>query len=136
MVQHAHDLGYGAELGEYPEHQLQPFLNSHVGILDNHTAWIPNQADRQRESELAAFGLQFAHGLGLALHERPLISRLNSLKQPAEIKAGMVFALETYCPASDGFSAARIEEELVVTPEGCKVITLFPAQELPIANPY
>ena len=56
MVQHAHDLGYGAELGEYPEHQLQPFLNSHVGILDNHTAWIPNQADRQRESELAAFG--------------------------------------------------------------------------------
>ena len=74
--------------------------------------------------------------LGLALHERPLISRLNSLKQPAEIKAGMVFALETYCPASDGFSAARIEEELVVTPDGCKVITLFPAQELPIANPY
>ena len=48
----------------------------------------------------------------------------------------MVFALETYCPASDGFSAARIEEELVVTPRGCKVITLFPAQELPIANPY
>jgi hypothetical protein len=52
--------------------------------------------------------LQFAHGLGLALHERPLISRLNSLEQPAEIKVGMVFALETYCPASDGFSAARI----------------------------
>jgi len=48
----------------------------------------------------------------------------------------MVFALETYCPASDGHSAARIEEELVVTNDGCKVITLFPAQELPIANDY
>jgi Xaa-Pro aminopeptidase len=48
----------------------------------------------------------------------------------------MVFALETYCPASDGRSAARIEEELVVTATGCEVITLFPAQELPIANPY
>jgi Xaa-Pro aminopeptidase len=88
------------------------------------------------ESELAAFGLQFAHGLGLALHERPLISRLNSFKEPSEIRLGMVFALETYCPAKDGFSAARIEEEVVVTPEGCSVITLFPAQELPIANPY
>jgi len=88
------------------------------------------------ESELAAFGLQFAHGLGLALHERPLISRLNSFKEPAEIRLGMVFALETYCPAKDGFSAARIEEEVVVTPEGCSVITLFPAKELPIANPY
>src|SRR6266403_2147536 len=84
---------------------------------------LPKAQEFGFESELAAFGLQFAHGLGLALHERPLISRLNSLKQPAEIKAGMVFALETYCPASDGFSAARIEEELVVTPDGCKVIT-------------
>ena len=53
-----------------------------------------------------------------------------------EIKTGMVFALETYCPATDGYSAARIEEEVVVTDKGCKVITHFPAEELPIANPY
>jgi len=80
--------------------------------------------------------LQFGHGLGVALHERPIISRLVSLDHPLEIKEGMVFALETYCPASDGRSAARIEEELVVTNKGCEVITLFPAQELPIANRY
>jgi Xaa-Pro dipeptidase len=86
--------------------------------------------------ELSAFGLQFGHGLGLALHERPIISRLVSLERPMEIKTGMVFALETYCPASDGFSAARIEEEVVVTDKGCKVITHFPAEELPIANKY
>jgi Xaa-Pro dipeptidase len=48
----------------------------------------------------------------------------------------MVFAVETFCPAKDGISAARIEEEVVLTPQGAKVITLFPAQELPIANKY
>ncbi len=87
-------------------------------------------------SEMEAFGLLFGHGLGLGLHERPIISRLNSFDDPVEIKEGMVFALETYCPASDGYSAARIEEEVVVTPTGAKVITLYPAEELPIANPY
>jgi Xaa-Pro dipeptidase len=87
-------------------------------------------------SEMEAFGLEFGHGLGLGLHERPIISRLNSFEDPTEIEPGMVFALETYCPAKDGFSAARIEEEIVVTDKGCKVITLFPADELPIANPY
>jgi len=87
-------------------------------------------------SEMEAFGLNFCHGLGLGLHERPLISRLNSLKDPIELKAGMVFAVETYCPASDGFSAARIEEEVILAPDGPKIISLYPAQELPIANPY
>jgi hypothetical protein len=47
------------------------------------------------------------------------------------IKTGMVFALETCCPAKDGFSAARIEEEVVVTDTGCKVITRFPGREPP-----
>ncbi len=88
------------------------------------------------EDEMAAFGLQFGHGLGLALHERPIISRLNSFEHPVELKEGMVFALETYCPATDGFSAARIEEEIVVTADGPRVITLFPAEELFVANPY
>jgi Xaa-Pro aminopeptidase len=86
--------------------------------------------------EMSAFGLQFGHGLGLALHERPIISRVISLTHPTEIKEGMVFALETYCPATDGYSAARIEEEVVVTDKGCRVITLFPAEELPISAKY
>ncbi|MEI8150205.1 MAG: Xaa-Pro peptidase family protein [Hyphomicrobiales bacterium] len=86
--------------------------------------------------ELSAFGLQFAHGLGLALHERPIISRVVSMDHPTEIKEGMVFAIETYCPATDGYSAARIEEEVVVTDKGCTLISLFPAEELPIAARY
>jgi Xaa-Pro dipeptidase len=87
-------------------------------------------------NEMAAFGLQFGHGLGLGLHERPVISRLNSLTDPIELKVGMVFALETYCPATDGISAARIEEEIVVTENGPAILTKFPAQELMIANKY
>jgi Xaa-Pro aminopeptidase len=97
---------------------------------------FPKAQDIGFESEMAAFGLNFCHGLGLGLHERPIISRLNSMGEPMELQAGMVFAVETYCPATDGISAARIEEEVIVTPKGAQVITLFPAQQLPIANRY
>jgi Xaa-Pro dipeptidase len=97
---------------------------------------FPKASEIGFESEMAAFGLNFCHGLGLGLHERPIISRLNSLDDPMELKEGMVFAVETYCPATDGISAARIEEEVIVTPKGAQIITLFPAEELPIANRY
>ncbi len=106
-----------------------------VGTDDIAKVW-PKAEDFGFTDELAAFGLQFGHGLGLGLHERPIISRLNSLENPIEIKPGMVFALETYCPASDGVSAARIEEEVVVTESGVHILTKFPAQELFIANEY
>jgi Xaa-Pro aminopeptidase len=106
-----------------------------VGTDDIARLW-PAATDFGFADEMAAFGLQFGHGLGLGLHERPIISRLNSLEYPVEIQPGMVFALETYCPASDGFSAARIEEEVVVTEDGPRILTLFPAQDLVIANPY
>ena len=96
----------------------------------------PEAKDFGFPSEMAAFGLQFGHGLGLGLHERPIISRLNSLDHPIELREGMVFALETYCPATDGQSAARIEEEVVVTSSGCSVLTLFPAEELFVTNRY
>jgi Xaa-Pro dipeptidase len=59
-----------------------------------------------------------------------MISRLHSLDHPAVIEEGMVFALETYCPARDGRSAARIEEEVVVTADGNEILTKFPAEEL------
>ena len=97
---------------------------------------LPEAKDIGFATEMDAFGLNFCHGLGLGLHERPLISRVNSLREPIELKAGMVFAVETYCPASDGVSAARIEEEVILTPSGAKIISLYPAEELPIANPY
>jgi Xaa-Pro dipeptidase len=106
-----------------------------VGTDEIAAVW-PKATDFGFADELAAFGLQFGHGLGLGLHERPIISRLNSMREPIELREGMVFALETYCPADDGFSAARIEEEIVVTAEGPRVLTLYPAENLVVANPF
>ena len=103
---------------------------------DQIAALWPTTEEFGFSSEMEAFGLQFGHGLGLGLHERPVISRLNSLDNPVEIEPGMVFALETYWPASDGHSAARIEEELVVTETGAELLTLFPAEELFVTNTY
>ena len=107
------------------------------GVTTDQVASVwPKAEDFGFGSEMEAFGLQFGHSVGLFLHERPIISRLNSIDHPVEIKEGMVIALETYCPASDGYSAARIEEEVVVTADGPQVITRFPSDELFVANAY
>jgi len=85
-------------------------------------------------NEEAAFALQYGHGVGLCIWEKPIFSRLVSLDNPEVIEEGMVFALETYWPASDGWSAARLEEEVVVTKNGCEVITRFPSEKLLVAG--
>jgi Xaa-Pro aminopeptidase len=84
--------------------------------------------------EEAAFALQYGHGVGLSIWEKPIFSRLTSLEHPEVLEEGMVFALETYWPAADGWGAARIEEEVVVTKDGCEVITKFPAEDLLVAG--
>jgi Xaa-Pro aminopeptidase len=86
------------------------------------------------DGEEEAFALQFGHGIGLSNWEKPVISRLVSLNEEIVLEPGMVFALETYWPAKDGYSAARIEEEIVVTPTGHQIITRFPADELLVAG--
>ena len=85
-------------------------------------------------NEEAAFALQYGHGVGLSIWERPIFSRMTSFDAPETLEEGMVFALETYWPAKDRWGAARIEEELIVTKDGCEVITKFPAEELLVAG--
>ena len=85
-------------------------------------------------SESEAFGLAFGHGVGVGLWERPIVSRLYSVEHPVELQTGMVIALETY--AGEGRDGARIEEEVVVTPDGFEVITRFPADELIACGAY
>jgi Xaa-Pro aminopeptidase len=84
--------------------------------------------------EEQAFALQLGHGVGLSIWEKPVFSRLVSLDHPEVIEENMVFALETFWPASDGWSAARIEEQMVVTKDGAEIITRFPAEELLVAG--
>jgi Xaa-Pro aminopeptidase len=84
--------------------------------------------------EEAAFALQYGHGVGLSVWEKPVFSRLVSFDDPETVEEGMVIALETFWPASDGWSAARIEEQMVVTVDGVEVITRFPAEDLMISG--
>jgi len=80
-------------------------------------------------NEDEAFLLQFGHGVGLSLWERPIISR-RYMGQKTVLKKGMVFAVECWKGAEDGSGAARIEEEVVVTDDGCEIITNFPSDHL------
>ncbi|HEY6054379.1 MAG TPA: Xaa-Pro peptidase family protein [Gaiellaceae bacterium] len=129
-------VGYAtpAQLDAYK--QCREWLDNAIervrpGVTTDKIAEVwPTAQEIGMRDEHAAFGLQFGHGLGVGLYEAPMISRLHSLDTPVEIEVGMVFALETYCAAADGKSAARIEEEVVVTPDGPEVITRFPADEL------
>ena len=123
-----------ARAGEWMEAAISAIK---PGVMTDEVARLwPTAQDIGLADEKTAFGLQFGHGLGLALHERPIISRLSSLDAPMEIQKGMVFALETYCPAADGVSAARLEEEVVVVDDGVEIITKFPSKELFVTNPY
>jgi Xaa-Pro aminopeptidase len=136
VVGHANDAQRDAykQAREWIDASIE-LMRPGVGTDEVAKVW-PKAEDFGFSSEMEAFGLQFGHSVGLFLHERPIISRLNSLDHPVEIKEGMVIALETYCPASDGYSAARIEEEVVVTANGPQVITRFPSAELFVANAY
>ena len=136
------NIGRASDVQNDAYKQCREWLDKAIELVkpgastDKIAAVCPKAEEFGFANEMDAFALQFGHGLGLAIHERPIISRLVSMDSPTEIKEGMVFALETYCPAKDGYSAARIEEELIVTDKGCQVISLFPAEELPIANKY
>lgn len=136
------NVGLATPAHEDAYKQAREWIDAAIDIVkpgvttDQIAALWPKAPEFGFADEMEAFGLQFGHGLGLALHERPIISRLVSFDNPLELEEGMVFALETYCPAADGNGAARIEEEVVVTNDGCRVITLFPAQDLFIANKY
>ncbi len=98
------------------------------------TAEWPTAQEFGFANEEAAFALQYGHGVGLSIWEKPIFSRLVSMEHPEVLQEGMVFALETYWPAADGVGAARIEEELVVTATGAEVITRFPAEDLLVAG--
>jgi Xaa-Pro aminopeptidase len=93
-------------------------------------ACFPKAEEFGFANEEAAFALQYGHGVGLSIWEKPIFSRLVSFDHPETIEEGMVFALETFWPSTDGWSAARIEEQMIVTATGAEIITRFPAEEL------
>ena len=82
------------------------------------------------KTENEVLACQWGHGLGLGLWEFPIVSRAWSLEHPEPIKENMVFALETFSGPKGGKHGIRIEDEIVVTSTGPRVITTFPSEEL------
>lgn len=127
--------------GEPNKHQIEAYetcskwVSAAIDIIrpgittdDIANVW-PRAEEFGYRNEEEAFLLQFGHGLGLSLWERPIISRRYTGTNQV-IKEGMVFAVECWKGAEDGSGAARIEEEVVVTADGCQIITNFPSDHL------
>src|SRR5512134_1010233 len=133
-------IGYASSALVDAYKRCRDYLDASIALIQpgRTTAEVASVWPRAQEfgfpSEESAFALQMGHGIGLAIWEKPVISRLVSLDHSYELKPGMVFALETFWPSSDGWSAARIEEEIVVTENGHEIITRFPANDLMVAG--
>ncbi len=133
-------IGYGSHALNDAYRRCRDYLDASIALIKpgRTTAEVASVWPKAQEfgfpNEEAAFALQFGHGIGLAIWEKPVISRLVSLEHSYELKPGMVFALETFWPSKDGYTAARIEEEIVVTETGHEVLTRFPAEKLMVAG--
>jgi Xaa-Pro aminopeptidase len=84
--------------------------------------------------EEAGYGKQFdhglGHGLGMDIHEAPRLRRESEIP----LQPGMIVTVEPgiYLP---GWGGVRIEDDVLVTPDGCEVLTSV-AKELETVRAY
>lgn len=76
------------------------------------------------------FGYAVGHGLGLPLHEPPIISYTYAKKNPFKLEQGMCIALETWTGKRGGTHGVRLEEVMAVTKDGYDMLTKYPVNEL------
>ena len=108
-------------------------LYAHFGSKEELQLATVDEAARtvlEQEGMGAAFGHGTGHGLGLEVHEDPRITRRRPDvdSRDEELLAGMVFTIEpgAYFP---GWGGVRIEDTVVITKDGCEVLSALAPKE-------
>jgi Xaa-Pro aminopeptidase len=112
-----------------PSHRVRSIyravLNAQLAAIDTVRAGVTaGQVDRKARQVLESEGLakefvhSTGHGLGLEIHEPPRVGK----KDPTRLEAGMVITIEPGAYVR-GFGGVRIEDTVLVTKNGCEVLT-------------
>ncbi len=126
-------------LGRADERQREIYavvLRAQRGAIEAVRAGASSRAVDQAGREIIAaagygeaFGHGLGHGIGLEIHEGPALSP----RMDVPLEAGMVLTIEpgVYLP---GWGGVRIEDDVVETADGCRVLTHAPKEliELPV----
>ena len=102
----------------------QPYLPGPAGM------WTERRGLYASKGWGDCFTHSTGHGIGLELHELPVVNRLNNEKLPA----GAVVTIEPGIYV-EGLGGVRIEDDVIVTQEGCEVITGASPTGLRILSP-
>lgn len=131
------DLTRTIRLGRQPEPLGRLFAAVHeaqaAAIAAVRPGVLPSEIDGAARGVLEsrgfgeAFGHATGHGLGLDVHEEPRIGRLLPGRHESPVTAGMVFTIEPGAYV-DGVGGVRIEDDVLVTGDGCEVLTRVPIE--------
>lgn len=113
------------KLGRKARQMYRAVLESQLAAIETVRPGISCMAvDRAARDVLGKFGMErlfvhsTGHGLGLEIHESPRVGR----KEKTKLDAGMVITIEPGVYADDT-GGIRIEDTVLVTGDGCEVLT-------------